>query len=540
MTIAFIPPKSSDASLHYVRQVTQAALEPRHELRLCPPEYRVASKTRRREILRDWLAGCDILMGCPDTDVLQVRRELDRCIPWAMFMLGRMSRGAPTMNMRSRYLDTRDVLVCTCTADAVLCTKFFPNATVAMVPFAVDETLFSEADPTLRTATRASLGIGPDEPVLLYAGRLSLEKNVHTLLKTFRVVLSALPAARLVIAGAEANRPFGELGTFCLGMERMLKRFCAEVGLDSERVLFLGQQTAKDLHLVYGAADVLVNLTLNHDENFGYAQVEAMACGVPVVGSTWGGLKDTVIDGATGVRVPTIVTAAGVKVDWWAAANAVVRLFQSGEVQRLRQRCCDIARERYSIAAYRSALERVVCECTARAADPGGPLVVSAFAEEYWAACSREIDDRPPYRRGAEAFRLYRELIAPYASEPASDAPHGHAHGWVLAAPLHMESDGRILVNDPICPVEMAVPRHLAAAVGILSSRFADRPVLPARAFSEASPDMLAALAWMHEAGLVLRTGLGILNPDCVPPVLGRPVFDIRHIDHRADIVWLS
>jgi glycosyltransferase involved in cell wall biosynthesis len=540
MTIAFIPPKSADASLHHVRQVTDAALAPRHELRTCPPEYHMASRTRRREILKDWLAGADIVMGCPDTDVLQVRRELDRCLPWALFMLGRMPRGAPTMDVRSRYLDTRDVLVCTCTADAVLCKKFFPNATVAVVPLALDETIFSRADPALRVATRASLGIGPDEHVLVYAGRLSLEKNVHTLLKTFRVVLNAMPEARLLIAGEEANRPFGEFGTFCLGMARMLRRFCAELGLDDGRVVFLGPQTATDLRAVYGAADVLVNLTVNHDENFGYSQVEAMACGLPVVGSAWGGLKDTVIDGVTGVRVPAVVTAAGVKVDWWAAANAIVRLCQSGDARRMRQRCGDIARERYSIAAYRDTLERVVGECRAAATRPGEPLEVSAFAEEYWATCAREVDDRPPYRRGAEALRLYRELIAPYASEPTSHQRNGHEDAWVLAAPLRVEPDGRLAVNDPICPLEITVPMPLAASVRTLSSRFADRPVLPAQAFRESAPATIAALAWMHEAGLVLRTSLGALNPDWAPPVLGRPVFDIRTIDHRADVVWLS
>lgn len=540
MRIGFIPPKGGDVSLERVRQSTIAALTPAHELQTCPAECRLSARARRRELLKEWLGGLDVLMGCPDTDVLEVRQELGRCIPWVLFMFGRMPRGAPLMSMRARYLDTRDVLLCNCTADSTLSRNFFPNATIEIVPFPCDERLFYPVDAALRATARARLEISPDESVLLYSGRLSLEKNVHTLLKAFRVVLNAVPAARLIIAGEAIERPFSEFGAVSLGTSRMLKRLSAHLSLDSERVLFVGHCGGDDLRTLYGAADVLVNLTVNHDENFGYAQVEAMACGLPVVGSRWGGLKDTIIDGVTGAQVPTMVTAAGVKVDWWAAANAIVGILRSGgAAQHMRQQCAEIARDRYSLVRYRHALDRIVRTCAAGATRPPEPLMVSDFAQEYWATCTPNEDERPPYRRGARALRLYRELIEPYASPSDCHTRNGY-DAWMLPSPLGVQPDGRMAINDPVCPLSIDVPGRLSVAVQSLSCWFAQRPVIPTAMLDASGTDVREALAWMTEAGLVLATRIGGLKLEWAPPALGQPLFDIRELDHRADIVSLS
>jgi glycosyltransferase involved in cell wall biosynthesis len=52
----------------------------------------------------------------------------------------------------------------------------------------------------------------------------------------------------------------------------------------------------------YRSADVLVAAPWH--EQFGMSPLEAMACGVPVIGTTVGGLTETVVDGLTGDLVP--------------------------------------------------------------------------------------------------------------------------------------------------------------------------------------------------------------------------------------------
>lgn len=107
------------------------------------------------------------------------------------------------------------------------------------------------------------------------------------------------------------------------------------------------------LRNLYSAADAVVNLTLLHDENFGLAQVEAMGCGTPVVGTNWGGLKDTIIEGETGYKVSTVASPAlGVKVDWWEGIHKIVTLLtvEESERQSFRERSWKHASEKFSFA----------------------------------------------------------------------------------------------------------------------------------------------------------------------------------------------
>jgi hypothetical protein len=55
------------------------------------------------------------------------------------------------------------------------------------------------------------------------------------------------------------------------------------------------------------AADIFCLLSDNIQESFGLAPVEALAAGLPVVGSDWNGLRDTIAHGITGFRVPTTI-----------------------------------------------------------------------------------------------------------------------------------------------------------------------------------------------------------------------------------------
>jgi glycosyltransferase involved in cell wall biosynthesis len=73
-------------------------------------------------------------------------------------------------------------------------------------------------------------------------------------------------------------------------------------------VLFTGRRGRDALPALYCAADVFV--TTPWYEPFGITPVEAMACGIPVVGAAVGGVKYSVVDGKTGFLVPARDPAA--------------------------------------------------------------------------------------------------------------------------------------------------------------------------------------------------------------------------------------
>src|SRR5262245_14121996 len=248
-------------SLAHVQSATLEVLKRRHTLRPYPGESAAASSANQRELVKQWLAGCDVVVG-PVYALLppalrRLRIEMaERPVPYVAFLLGCMSRGGA--ERAAQCLRTCDVLVANCEADVSLARKFWPNAIVRCVPFAYDETSFYVEDEAAQREARARLGIAPDEKIVLYAGRITLEKNVHTLLKVFRVVLNAVPEARLVIAGRDDSSPFVEFGVMPLDIRRCLQRLMVHLDLDDRHVTFAGHRTRDDLRALYSSAHVLV------------------------------------------------------------------------------------------------------------------------------------------------------------------------------------------------------------------------------------------------------------------------------------------
>jgi glycosyltransferase involved in cell wall biosynthesis len=125
----------------------------------------------------------------------------------------------------------------------------------------------------------------------IYAGVLIPRKGVLHLIHAFAEICRNFPAAKLVIIGKEQDRAYTEL----------LKRQIAENGIQ-QRVEFAGElsQHAMADRMVQACCFVLPSLS----EGLGRVVIEAMAAGLPVIGSQVGGIPDMIEEGKTGFCVP--------------------------------------------------------------------------------------------------------------------------------------------------------------------------------------------------------------------------------------------
>jgi len=147
----------------------------------------------------------------------------------------------------------------------------------------VDEDEFRPRD---ATDLRGELGVAG--PVVGYVGRLMPAKGVHVLIEAF-AALDGTPWLLIVGTGDERDT---------------LERLAADLDV-RERVVFAGNVAHSEVPRYLSAMDLMVLPSLKtkrFNEPFGRVLVEAMACGVPVIGTTCGSI-DLVV-GDAGIIVP--------------------------------------------------------------------------------------------------------------------------------------------------------------------------------------------------------------------------------------------
>jgi rhamnosyl/mannosyltransferase len=87
-------------------------------------------------------------------------------------------------------------------------------------------------------------------------------------------------------------------------MEHKLRQLAVQLGIES-RVKFMGHVSSEDLVNLYHAADLFVLPSTQPTEAFGVVQIEAMACGLPVVSTDLPtGVPWVNQNGVTGLIVP--------------------------------------------------------------------------------------------------------------------------------------------------------------------------------------------------------------------------------------------
>jgi glycosyltransferase involved in cell wall biosynthesis len=155
-----------------------------------------------------------------------------------------------------------------------------------------------------RMRARLELGWDATDPVVLQLGRLVPRKGIETVVRAIGHLRRRHGiSCRLAIVGGETRQP-DKMATPEIGR---LESIAYEEEVN-DLMTFVGSRGRTELKTYYSAADVFV--TTPWYEPFGITPLEAMACGLPVVGSAVGGIQMTVADGHTGFLVPPRDSAA--------------------------------------------------------------------------------------------------------------------------------------------------------------------------------------------------------------------------------------
>lgn len=159
--------------------------------------------------------------------------------------------------------------------------KIETEQTIQTIYNFVDEKVFHPMDASY---LKESYGIKPNEKVLIHVSNFRKIKNIPQIVEAFLKVREAMPAKLLLVGDGPERHPMMEY------MKQSPYR---------KDVLFLGKQ--ENITELYAISDL--KLLLSSKESFGLVLLEAMACGVPGIGSNIGGIPEVIDDGVNGFIV---------------------------------------------------------------------------------------------------------------------------------------------------------------------------------------------------------------------------------------------
>jgi N-acetyl-alpha-D-glucosaminyl L-malate synthase BshA len=153
-----------------------------------------------------------------------------------------------------------------------------PDKEIKTVYNFIDEREYHKSDSDY---LKDEYGIRADEKVIIHVSNFRSVKRVKDVIQAFYLTQKKMPAKLLLVGdGPEVTT---------------VLKLAKDLGID-DAVLFLGKQD--NLAELYSISDLI--FLLSEKESFGLVLLEAMACGVPCIGTNIGGIPEVIVDGETG------------------------------------------------------------------------------------------------------------------------------------------------------------------------------------------------------------------------------------------------
>lgn len=221
----------------------------------------------------------------------------------ALGKVRRMYQGSADGFPDSRFLieemivSQADAVIAECPQDKddLMIHYYAKQEKIKIIPCGFDR---SEFYPMEKRLCAKRLGLDPNEKIILQLGRMVPRKGVEDVIRgTSMIIKNKKIPVRLLVVGGESDDPC-PVKTPEIGR---LQRIAEQEGV-IDRITFVGRRSRHLLKYYYNASHVFVSTPWY--EPFGITPLEAMACGVPVIGTNVGGIKYSVEHDKTGFLVP--------------------------------------------------------------------------------------------------------------------------------------------------------------------------------------------------------------------------------------------
>ncbi len=215
--------------------------------------------------------------------------SLEPLRPWKAEQLGGGYRLSSWMEREA--FENADGVIAVSKAMRADILRSYPSIDPAKVHVVYNGIDIEEWKPTVDEDAVRALGIDPSRPSVVFVGRITRQKGLPYLL---RAVASLPPEVQIVLCAGAPDTP--EIMAEVTGLVDALRA-------DRDGVVWIDRMLAhQEIVNVLSSGTVFVCPSIY--EPLGIVNLEAMACGIPVVGTGTGGIPEVVADGLTGRIVP--------------------------------------------------------------------------------------------------------------------------------------------------------------------------------------------------------------------------------------------
>ncbi|MDI6606455.1 MAG: glycosyltransferase family 4 protein [Candidatus Omnitrophota bacterium] len=164
-----------------------------------------------------------------------------------------------------------------------------------------------------------------DKKIITYMGTLTENKGVDILLRSMPGIIREIKEVQLNIIGPlSGDSVYSDISPYYIKLKRLVR----ELKL-TNYVEFKGLQLGLDKYKILARSDIFINPSLIPSETFGVVNIEALACGVPVVCSRYNAFREVIKENRNGFFVDVESDAGGkVKIDENQLISLTLRLLK--------------------------------------------------------------------------------------------------------------------------------------------------------------------------------------------------------------------